>query len=462
MRAALWWRSVLLVGLAALGGAIHVTDGYLSPNALAGLTIAIGCCFAGIFLLRTAGSPSPRTSPDLLVLRLVLIIQFGILLTSNPAKGFLRDGNELPWVLVTGVAVAAVAGLVCTMTDRRVGIAAFGLVLVCHFLLGLWFLQHTNRPVVDTLMFQHHGAAALWSGSNPYLMRLADPYSPENSAVFYGPEGSVNGHLTFGFPYPPLSLYLVAPAYWLGDVRYAHLLAMTLATALIGFARPGKWSYGVATIFLFTPCVFLVVGMSWTDPLVVMLLAAAVFCACRRPGMTPWALGLALAAKQYMLLAIPLMALLLPAQFQWKQLRGLLWRSLAVALAVSLPLMLWNVSAFIDDVVLLQFRSPFQHDVLSYMAWLFPIQPPSAAVMAGLPLAAVILTTLFVLWCCPREPSGFALALGMVLLLLFAFGKQGSARYYYFVIGALCCGLATSKPPADARGPASPAPKPPA
>lgn len=446
VRPSLRWRSLLLIGIAALGGAIHVADGTLCPSALGSLTLAIGCCSAGIFLLPTADRETPGAGPELLALRVILIIQFGMLLTANPAAGFLREGDGLPWVFVSGVGVAAVAGLLCTAAGHRLGTVAFGLVLICHFLVGLWFLQHTNRPVIDTLMFQQHGAASLWEGSNPYAMRLADPYSPEHSALFYGPGVSVNGRLTFGFPYPPLSLFLVVPAYWLGDVRYAHLVAMTLAAALMGYARPSKWSYGVATLFLFTPRVFYVLGLAWTEPLAVLLLAAVVFCACRQPRAVPWMLGLLLAVKQYLALAIPLVALLMPGKFLWSRMGAALGRGIVVALAVTLPLALWNTGEFLRGVVVWQFHQPFRHDALSYLAWLFADQAPPAAVALGLPLAAALLATAFALWRCPREPAGFALAVGVVFLVFFAFSKQAFANYYYFVIGALCCGLAAAQP----------------
>ncbi|MCX6899308.1 MAG: hypothetical protein NT105_11445 [Verrucomicrobia bacterium] len=459
VRADLRWRSLLLIGIAALGGAIHVADGTLCPTALASLTLAIGCCLVGIFLLRTAHREAPGAGSELLTLRLILIVQFGMLLTSNPAAGFLRDGNGLPWMFVSGVGIAAMAGLLCTAAGSRTGATAFSLVLICHFVVGLWFLQHTNRPVIDTLMFQHHGVASLWEGSNPYAMRLPDPYSPENSAQFYGLGGSVNGRITFSFPYPPLCLFFAAPAYWLGDIRYAHLLAMTLAAALIGYARPGKWSYGVATVFLFTPRVFYVLGASWIEPFAVLLLAAVVFCMCRRPRIAPWVLGLLLAVKQYMVLALPLFALLLPARFRWSELGRLLSRSVLVALAVNLPFMLWDFAEFLNNIVLLQFSTPFRHDALSYLAWLFPNDVPPPVVSATVPLAAAFLAIIFALWRCPRGPSGFALAVGVVLLCFFAFGKQASANYYYFVIGALCCGLAAAGPAADGSGPVSSASK---
>ncbi len=59
----------------------------------------------------------------------------------------------------------------------------------------------------------------------------------------------------------------------------------------------------------------------------------------------------------------------------------------------------------------------------------------------------------------PRTPSGFAAALGLVCLLLFLFSKKAFCNYYFFVIGAWCCAIASSpdeheRSSPDAAGPA--------
>src|SRR6185437_7177466 len=116
--------------------------------------------------------------------------------------------------------------------------------------------------------------------------------------------------LLFGFPYPPLSLLLVLPGYLLGDFRYAHLAATTLAGALIALSRPGRIATAAAALFLFTPRGFFVLEAGWTEPMAVLMLAALVFAACRAPRASPMIVGLLLVTKQYLVLAAPLVWLL--------------------------------------------------------------------------------------------------------------------------------------------------------
>src|SRR5207248_8919226 len=112
------------------------------------------------------------------------------------------------------------------------------------------------------------------------------------------------GRLNFGYPYPPLSLLLIVPAYQLGDLRYAQLAAMALAGAFIALARPGRTAFAAAALLLFTPRGFFVLEAGWTEPFAVLFLAVTVFAACRSPRQLPVPLGLFLASKQYLVLAL--------------------------------------------------------------------------------------------------------------------------------------------------------------
>jgi hypothetical protein len=53
----------------------------------------------------------------------------------------------------------------------------------------------------------------------------------------------------FGAPYPPLSLLLSSVAEVIaGDVRFAQLIAMTVAGALMASTRPGPVSHAVGAL----------------------------------------------------------------------------------------------------------------------------------------------------------------------------------------------------------------------
>ena len=310
--------------------------------------------------------------------------------------------------------------------------------LLTHAGLGTWVLRAAPNPGVDVVTFQRDATRALIEGENPYAITFPNLYAHPDR--FYGPGVVEEGRLTFGYPYPPLSLLMAAPGSLFGDFRYAQLAAMTLAGALIAFARPGRLATGAAALLLFTPRGFFVLEAGWTEPFAVLLLAASVFVTCRRPSAVALPLGLLVAVKQYLVLALLLTPLLPTGIRQGRS--ALVWKALAVAAAVTLPLALWDLTAFIRSVVLLQFRQPFRDDALSYLAAIYHATGWQLPAWIAFALAAA--TIALCLRRCPRTPAGFAAALGLVCFVFFAFNKQAFCNYYHFVIGALCCAAGAS------------------
>ena len=132
------------------------------------------------------------------------------------------------------------------------------------------------------------------------------------------------------------------------------------------------------------PATYPVKTMLKTKTYIVLLLAAVLFAACRAPRFLAVALGLLMAVKQYLFLAAPLIYLLVPEQETTSNAKSSTWRLLGktvlVALAVSLPLILWNPSAYWRYAVLLNFNNLFRPDSLNFAAaWFaFTKHPPSS------------------------------------------------------------------------------------
>jgi hypothetical protein len=354
-------------------------------------------------------------------------------------------------VYYAGAGIAyVVAGFLALAHARSWRVPRFvvPLVLLVHVAVGIWFIRFAApAPEIDVHVFQQDAAKALLGGRNPYAMTFEDMYrtADPGERPVYG-EGLVrDGKLTFGFPYPPLSLYLAALGYTpAGDHRYAQLLAMTAAGALIASMRPGAaWAALAATLFLFAPRAFFVLGRGWTEPFVVLFMTATVFCAARGyRRLLPVALGLLLASKQYLLFVVPLVPLLTGGLLRWRDWVPLLAKAAGVTLLVTAPLALRDPEAFWHSLVTVQKVAPFREDALSYLVWFHQHTGTKLAVAAA--FAAALVAIALALWRADRSPAGFAGAVALTYVIFIALNKQAFANYYYFVIGTLWCAVGAS------------------
>lgn len=410
-----------------MGLAVQDSGGNLSRAAILWLTLSLAAGWGALW----AGSETRGNWPWA-VAGLCVLTQFAVLAV-DPLIGSMSMEAFKGYAVTVAVA-AVLAGALCAAPARSRPWVFLLLAGVAGFL-GCWLIRKLPFPGIDVMMFQHQSWKALLQGWNPYAIHFADPYPPAASARFYGPGVSVNGELQFGYPYMPLTLLMALPGYLLGDVRYASLAAMILSAVLIAFARPSRSSFIAATLLLFTPAFPLMLFCGWTESYVLLLVAAAWFSQCRAPRLVPYVIGLLLVSKQYMIIAAPVVLLLVPRPWSARALWGFAWRASLAGAAVTLPLVLWNLQAFLHSAVWLQFRQPFRWDALSYLVW---AEPKNPAKWMGLPFAGAAIAWLAVLAAGRRRKVPFALALALTMAAFFALNKQAFANYYYLVIGLFC------------------------
>jgi hypothetical protein len=426
--------ALLATAAGAVGLAVQLRDGAYHPSALGLVGVALVGALAVVLQV-----PLFALSERGLVALLAALSLGGVaLLLTQPVARDLPARPDGLWHLQALLGGAGIAILALAVGPARLRRWAIIALVALHFAAGVWILRHAF-PETDVFNFQRGSLEALRHGVNPYAIKFRNIYAPNES--FYGPGLVVKGILQFGYPYPPLPLYLTWPALYLGDIRYAHLTALTLAGAVIAWTRPGRVAPLAAGVLLFSPRFGLLLQMSWTEPFTILFLATTVLCALRARRWLPLALGLLLATKQYLVFVVPLVWLLAPDR------RGtllLVAKALAVALLLTLPLALWNPGAFLRSAVLLQFRQPFRDDALSVLVPLARVGLPRA-LGSVLPLAVGLLGSLLTLRRCPRTPAGFALAVAFVYLLFFAFNKQAFCNYYFFPLAALCAAVAATE-----------------
>jgi hypothetical protein len=356
-----------------------------------------------------------------------------------------RVGLYSPWAIAllactVAFAFAAPAGRKSPQvseTGNVIRYAVFGVAAAVFLLIGVRALRSIPSPHIDVFVFQRDACEALLRGINPYTITYPNIYQGEGSFV-YDPALLSGDRLLFGFPYLPLTLWfdLIGHAA-LGDYRLVNLLAVLSAATFVLMLARSMRSLLAAVLLLFAPPVHFILVSGWTEPLTVMLLAATIFVASRYPSALPYTLGLLLASKQYMALAL----LLVPLLADWRDWRFYL-RVIATAAIVTLPLGLWDFRAFWDSAVVLQFRQPFRDDALSFAAMF--VRAGFGRIPTIVPLILAVAVALLCLKKLKQSPHSFALAFTLTFLTFFAFNKQAFANYYFLVIASLCCALATA------------------
>jgi hypothetical protein len=426
----------------ANGGLGQVANHVLAPPALLWLAFAVLAALLVPLSGRLRIQSGLAEQALVLLAAVVLARQFAQLASSPPGINMFSPAaqdKDTFYAAIAAGAVLAGLGLSARPALGRIGPIA----LVAVFLVaGRWMLAASPLPYIDVFVFQRDGAEALLRGHNPYSLRYPDIYGVSPN---YGPGLSIGGTLQFGFPYYPLSLLLVVPAHLLGDVRIAHLLASALFGYVIMTLRPSPVARAAGALFLFTPRSLFVLEQSWSEPLVLAMLALVAIAADRRPALLPWALGLLVAVKQYSVFMVPLAWLLLsPVQRTWRQGGAFLLKAALPGLVITLPFLLAHPRDFWHDVVRLQVLQPFRADALSFSAWWYAQRGTQPSTLWAFGTTAAMLG--LYLWRAPRGIGGYVAGIAVVYLLFFATNKQAFCNYYYLVIGASALGAALSVP----------------
>jgi hypothetical protein len=441
-----------LLALAAtlLGHALQINNGFFNDQALLWVLIAILCCAVATLQVLPARAVDAFNSEWVVSSVLIAGIASNLLMLPIALPGMYLDEPlpaQHPAFLVC-VAIAAllfIAGATGVRVMRRIW---FPLMLATFATLGVWMIAASPKPLVDVMTVYEYAARSLAAGKNPYTMTIPNIYGTPD---FY-PEGLViKDRVMLGFPYPPLSLMMGLPGQWLGDVRYANLAALIGAAALIGYARDSIIALLAATLMLTTPRMLFVLEQAWTEPMTLLMLAATIYVALNARRLLPVMLGLLIASKQYMIVAVPLAWLLTtptaPLRERVREWSWLVGIAIAVAAAVTVPFMLWSIRGFTHSVILLQFIERIRLDSLSILTWLtyhhVTLTPKRVIAASALGLMGSMVV---VLWRANRTTAGFAAAIALTLLCVFVSSKKAFCNYYFFALAVLCAAAMAAQP----------------
>ena len=422
------WLAVAAALLLSVGTA--TTDP--TPSTILALLALVASATAALgFGTSVLGRLPVRSVVTVLAVGVVLEVVIGIL---APA---ILDVRFMALFAATG-AIALYALLASGMRQRLALVA----VVALHFGLMIWMFAAVPVVGQDMPLVHDEASAALLRGVNPYSITFENIYG--YGTPFYPIELQEGDRLLFGFPYPPLSLLMSLPGSVLaGDYRVAALAAISIGALLIGHMRTGPLATGAALLLLLSPLTARVLHNGWTEPFVIVWLAATVFLAMRRLATTAVALGLLIATKQYAPLFLPIATGLLSDVRARMGTVRMLTVAIGIAVATALPFLIWGPADLVLSTVVTQLLHPFREDGATVPALLSRLGLWGPPVWVGIAVAGAIFVV--VMRKAARTPSGFALASAVVLTGLFLFTRNAFMNYYFAAMVALLCGVAASE-----------------
>jgi hypothetical protein len=449
-------RAYAALAFGALAIAVYVGNGHYTGAALALLLVAgallalvaRSLCRDGAATLRFDDETRKVTSPTILP---AIGIAF-LLLGAQPPGVYLGSLTwSVPyWALLTVALVAAFPFFEANAARERVRSRAFAVLVAVAFAAKIYMLFASPQPVIDVFAMLQGGADALLRGDNPYTALYPNPYAA--------------GTFIDTYVYSPLTLLVTAPFRWLaGDVRVAWIVCEALTFVLLlrlgaheGTAtRERLVTRKLALLYLFHPRALFVLEQAWTEPLLITLtLGFLAMMRERRLLAAAVCLGLVFASKQYLWALAPLFLLLLwRASGGARRFVSALALTAGVSAAVTLPLALWDVDAFLRDVWTFHLESPLRDDALNLTALLSRALgvalPPWLSAFAAL-VAAALGIVIAVRGRAHAASASAAAAITLFAALLLQ--KHAFCNYYYLVGALILAAAITVEPRGDGSG----------
>src|SRR3954470_1680046 len=412
-----WPTVVTLLAWTLIGLGISAHDGEWSPWGLAALLIAFAMLLAVAASARAVGVPNRRMLSLPVAVCLVAAL-------AHPAYRLMhvRGAGIVAVDVLDAVTVAIALATLLLPNQRR----SWWLGAAAAAATGIVTIVVVPDPHIDVWYLLQQSSDGLRHGQDMYRQHWQHSHG-----------------LQAIYPYLPWTTVLLAPFRWLTtDVR-AGLLLATLITSWQGRRLAPAAPAALALLVLIHPHWIFLIDQSWTEPLVLVLLTAALLAISRgRPGLAIVALAAALACKQHVVLLLPLFAI-------WPSF-GLrrTAQSAALAFVAVLPWLVWSPHQFWHDAV----KANLDLGVIP-RALCIPSLLLRHDIEVGFWFTLLVLGAAYavVLLRVQRSTSGLALGSALVLLALDLANKQSFFNHYTLPLGLLVVALAAAARPQNAR-----------
>jgi len=423
---------VLIAAWALYGFGDALNDGSYDPLALIAMLVATAV-IGLVVLLRSP--PATSEVPRAVIIGMAFVAALCLLWSIGDPAGIYGKGPLLLASRSFTVAACFVT-FVCLVTRFRRPLWTLLLTATISVASGVTMIMSSPRPAIDVWYMLQAGSHALAHGHNIYTQHWA---LSKQALVESGQPSEGSNH----FSYLPGTALFLTPFYALfGDVRYGILAAIVATALLIGRMGNSEVFPYLGCLFLIFPKMYFLVEQSYSDPLVLLAITAAVFFVQKKR--VRWAVVALVGAlwfKQYALFLVPL-------AFFWKPIgprRTLI--AVGAAAVLDVPWVLASPSAFWRGVVKIFVNLAPRSDSLSLDSFLLRHgYDPGLLVSA----TAVVLALGLTIRRSSKNSLTFVLGLTFSMAMFNLFGKQQFFNQWMLVGGYCVLALAVWFASADA------------
>jgi hypothetical protein len=410
----------VLLGWSLVAVGIAWRQGEWTSGGMLLVVLGFGCVTWALASGRELTVPTARE------LAIPVTVALGAAVVHPPHRFMHTHGASLlaVQVLAAATAAATAASLLPRFRGHR---ASWALPAAVAVATGLVTIVVVNDPRIDVWYLLQQSSDGLLHGQDMYRQHWAHSHG-----------------LQAVYPYLPLTTVLLAPFRWLlGDVRFGLLLAGVLSSYAVRRSAPAAPA-ALPLLLLVQPHWPFLVDQSWTEPLVLALLAGSLLALERgRSTLAVVALAGALACKQHVVLLLPLFALW-PA-FGWRRTlaSGGLAGLAVLPWFIAGPRDMWHDAVHANLALGVLLRALCLPSLFAHLGW---------TVGFWFLLTALGLAYTVVLLRAPRTPAGLALGSAFVLLTTALANKQSFFNHYTLGIGLLVVALGLAGASGNAGG----------
>ncbi len=311
-------------------------------------------------------------------------------------------------------------------------------------LINIFLIYFEPKPIIDVYVHLKEAVEYFLKFENPYSNVYTQVYSPERIKEFYYDDPIFLKHVPYQ-SVTPVCIAIYAIGHILGDIRIINAIFFSLSPIILKNICSNIFpSFSddvhikMALVSLLFPAQLYLIFFGWSEIIIVFFILLFIYFYLNKQVLASYiSLGILLSLKQYSVIYfIPFLFIMDLKDWKLYMVTG------GIIIFPLIFYALWNLSGFIDSIILYELKQPFRIDSISISALLvryLGIKVYSGIINILIMLLSFFISVYYSLIKMPALDTEYKKMKFMLYIILFQFAnllmfsKQSFINQYYFL-----------------------------